>query len=72
MMKNLKNKIVCYYFQIGVNVIGIPEIVKHEGFLYKKEINKIPDMLTKKIEKIWKNQGRQVKSFPKKKKQSEI
>lgn len=29
-MKKALKKLVCLYFQIGVNVIGIPEFHKHE------------------------------------------
>ena len=29
-MKKLKKIITAVYFQIGVNIIGLPEIVKHD------------------------------------------
>ena len=29
-MKNLKQGFICVWFQIGVNIIGIPDFIKHE------------------------------------------
>lgn len=29
-MKKISRKLICIYFQIGVNVIGLPEIYSHE------------------------------------------
>jgi hypothetical protein len=32
-MANFKNAFICVWFQIGVNVIGIPDFAKHDVFI---------------------------------------
>ena len=42
-MKKLKKLILQVYFQIGVNVIGIPEIIMHDlskTIIYKSKFHK--------------------------------
>jgi len=38
-MKNLNKKFIILYFNIGVNVIGLPEIHKHEIGYFGKNVS---------------------------------
>ena len=43
-MRKIRKLITVIYFQIGVNVIGIPEIIKHykniEGYAFSQNVSK--------------------------------